>query len=228
MTEWKFWTISPKRELTHKLHISLDENKAKLAHIHTKPFEVLSVDEWENLEEVLIDGEGKPIRCWRVAGGLLKCEVGGTITLPNICWIDETGNKVCGWDKLKWWQLDTALHLLRECEKLKPGFNEFLAKNEVTVIFDEFYLKQRGALGLASCWAGDKEIRVDPDASYRTLMHEFAHCKEHIYRRYKKLHPPHGEWKKVDGRRIPVGAEERAVKFAERMSIKRALNVENK
>ena len=77
MTEWKFRAISPKGELTHDLHISLGENKAKLAHIHTKPFRVLSVDEWGDVKEVLVEGKGKPIRCWREVEGLLRCEVGG-------------------------------------------------------------------------------------------------------------------------------------------------------
>ena len=105
-------------------------------------------------------------------------------------------------------------------EQTKPGFGDWLVRHNVTVVFDET-LAEKGAYGYASC---DKEggvIGVYPERRdsdvIKTMMHEFAHCKEQVAREEKELPRGFGKWKKIDRKLVPVGSEERAEKFASRM-----------
>lgn len=117
-----------------------------------------------------------------------------------------------------------------EAEEIKPGFIRFLIDNNVTVMLDSQLEDVLGWKGVARCrgvgkgeWKG---IAYSPESSnrLRTLLHEWAHCREEVARRKKGLEPlgeETGWWESYPHKLMPRGHEKRAVKFTERMERKR-------
>ncbi len=145
---------------------------------------------------------------------------------------------LCGFNMSKK-DLIRAISDLYDAEKKKKGFNEFLAKNGVKVIFNKF-LREIGDGTLGISWCGEydeKEIEYDPFCKnpVDTLLHEWAHCREQIAREEKglpQLSDETGGWRPIGkfGGKLyyePVGHELRAVKFVERIKRKSMSNNSN-
>lgn len=147
--------------------------------------------------------------------------------LPNLCYADKNGIR-CSYNLTRRdfselaFRIDDvrrALNLLFQDKDLARQFNTYI---------DRIILTPPGSLGDAAmkvrfhnntCDIFVDEntlIGEDPEKVASYFAHEFAHCKEHVVRRYKKLPPAKGRWVKTPEGLVPEGHEVRASKFEHR------------
>lgn len=145
--------------------------------------------------------------------------------IPNVCVYvkDEKTNKIVCLDNVKEERdkyilsdkVEKAVGVLSEISKVRPDIIDFLVNNNISIIWDKTMKPE----GIANCENGYIKLKygLDERKLIETLLHEFAHCKEQIVRKEKRLPRMYAEWRREDGKLIPIGGEERAESFAERL-----------
>jgi hypothetical protein len=144
--------------------------------------------------------------------------------LPNLC-VNLTGVVECGIKSNRPFLLSDMIHLLMGTEAKKPGFTDFLIRNNVHLILDKTLDDKTG--GYSACGLEDHlnyiayDSRNGFDHTIGTLMHEWGHCREQIARQEKGIQEVKvgttGGWKREEGRLMPYGHEIRAEHFRKRI-----------
>ena len=187
-----------------------------------------SIDDWKLISEKWIEVPTKefsevivssdyPFRVHKTPFGVNVSIWKKPAFLPEIC-VEEKGKRVCN-EEVPFGDLIVIMMDLVEAEKLKPGFLDFLTTHGIRVVDKKDLYEDTGATGWAELLT--RSIVYDRDSSrnpVKTLLHEYAHFREEIAREEKGLPRGKGEWRRVEGRFVPVGAELRAEKFAKRVT----------
>lgn len=147
--------------------------------------------------------------------------------LPNLCYADKRGIR-CSYNLTKndlrelVFRIDEikkALDLLFQDKDLARQFNTYIDRIIVTPpgSLGDAAMKVRFHSNTCDIFVDENTlVGEDPEKVASYFAHEFAHCKEHVVRRYKKLPPAKGRWVKTPEGLVPEGHEVRASKFEHR------------
>ena len=217
--KYRVWAKFPIKKAQY---FKTEEKGRNLKHVFVKEF--------TDIYEVRVTSD-IPLNCYKTPYGIVVCRQTGIVntSTPRIC-IKKSKDRIECDRKADLSQYDLALYILRKAEEKEPGIGNWLVRHGVTVYLDY----TADAAGWADCRVRGI-IAVNPDNTsnpVRTILHEYAHCREDIVRREKGLPPLEpgvtGEWKlrmretKGTLEYVPVGHEARAVHYATRkMKIRR-------
>jgi len=171
--------------------------------------------EWKN--RLMIDARGI-LSCSKV-GDEVSCYIHAPRgLLPKMCYRDKQGKEYCGYDMIREKTnefLVASMHLA-DFEKIRPDLVQWMIDEGVVFMYDG----KTERSGWANCKTDYyKVVALSPKSSHpvETIAHEIAHCKEDIIRKRKGLPPMYAKWERKGKRLIPIGGEERAVHFQERI-----------